>query len=72
MPEAQVTYDVRDLLDRIERKIDKIDARVEKLETARQRQSAISALGGKAWVAALAFLGIVVNIPAAMFYLGSH
>ena len=72
MPEAQVTYDVKDLLDRIERKIDRLDARVEKLETARSRQTAISALGGKAWVAALAFLGIVVNIPAAMFYLGSR
>jgi hypothetical protein len=70
MVDAQVTYDVKDLLDRIEAKIDKIDRRVELLEQSRQSSNAISALGGKAWIAAVACLGVVVNIPAAMFYLG--
>lgn len=72
MTEAQVTYDVKTLLDRIETKIDKIDSRVAALEQSRQRSGAITALGGKVWVGAVAFLGLVVNIPAMMFYLGGH
>jgi hypothetical protein len=68
--EPQVKYTVREMFDRIDGRLDRIDGRLETLETARQRQSAITTLGGRAWVAAIAVLGLVVNIPAMMFYLG--
>jgi hypothetical protein len=70
--EPQVRYTVREMFDRIDGRLDRIDGRLETLETARQRQSAITTLGGRAWVAAIAVLGLVVNIPAMMFYLGGH
>lgn len=68
--EPQVQYTVREMLDRMDGKIDALSKDVQDLKDARNRQSAVSALGGRAWVGLIAVLGIIVNIPAMMFYLG--
>lgn len=47
-----------------------VSSRVSALEADRQRKIGVVSAQGRIWVAAVAILGLVVNIPAAMFYLG--
>jgi len=72
MTDPVVQYTLREMFDRIDQRLDSIDDRLESLEKSRNRSSAITALGGKAWIGAIAVIGILVNIPAAMFYLGAR
>lgn len=65
--------EMKDLLGGVKKDVHKLAERTDALEAAEDRRASWAAFGGKAWIGAIAVLGVIVNIPAALYYLnGGH
>lgn len=60
-------------IDGVKRDVRDLSKRVDSLEDERIRRDAVMTFGGRAWVAMVAGLGVVVNIPAMLYFIrGPH
>jgi len=60
-------------VDGVKRDVRELSRRVDELEDERLRRVAVAILGSRAWVGVIAALGIIVNIPAMIYFLtGAH
>ena len=60
-------------VDGVKRDVRELSKRVDQLEDDRLRHAAVARLGARAWVVAIALLGVLANVPAMFYFLtGGH